>query len=169
MPITLSERFPYLNDKIHKINKFTIKHPNAIPEHMLNTMNMYIVKSNICNIPKMPELDKLYKNIRIDKQMLIPKRINANMDKLMLKAYLDLHSKYHANGYVENIFALYPIWEYLPRYLQRELKTYFESVLDMTSAELLEFNMDLRDLRMSLNPFVISNELDKLISLKNEL
>lgn len=166
MLISLSNRFPYLNDKILKINKYTLAHPKVIPEFMLDYVNTMILKSNLCEIEPMPELDKVYKDIRFNNKLIIPKRINDRVEKLILKTYLELNEKYHRNILIEHLHDLNAIWEYLPKYLQDGLAEEFEDAMSMLPDDLLEFNLELNDLRVALNPFVISNELDKLISMK---
>ena len=173
--ILLSTRFPYLNDKIVRINDQIIKKETVIPQEQLDEINSMIYQGNTTLIYSMPELDELYMEVRNDKTRKaskippIPKFMNERMREKTMNAYLYVCDVYRLKKYTDYLFDLDSIWEYLPKGLRDMLENMYDSVYRMTKEDIYTFNMELHDLKTSLNPFVIDNELDKLILIKDEL
>lgn len=173
--LLLSVRFPYLNDKIKSINELIIKKELTVPQDSMDALNSMIYQGNTTLIYTMPELDQLYMQMRrgaasdVSKIPPIPKFMNERMREKTMNAYLYVCDAYRLRKYSDYLFDMDAIWEYLPKGLQDMLENMYDAIYRMTKEDIYTFNMELHDLKTSLNPFVIDNELDKLILIKDEL
>ena len=160
-------RFPYLNKKIEEINDH-LMNMDAIDEDLFSKVmdcENLIIEIESSMMPHIPELDKLYKDIKINNKSLAHLQIiNDNEYRTVMNLYLFVKKKYGSVAEkTRGIFDLDFIWNYLPTILQNRILKKINVLYTADIMEIIEFSDEVKSINRVINPFVLSNMLDTFI------
>lgn len=159
-------RFPYLNKKIEEINDH-LMNLDVIDEDLFNKVmdcENLIIEIESSMMPLIPELDKLYKDIKMNKPLIHSQIINDNEYRTIMDFYLFVKKKYGSLAEAaRGIFDLDFIWNYLPTVLQKYILKRIKLLYAADIAEIIDFSDEAKSINRVTNPFILSNMLDTFI------
>lgn len=156
------KRYPYLNDKISKINK-QYTHYFGCNDLWINSLISAIDASGI---PLIPEIDEIYKTIRIDHKHCIFSSMHPDVKNIFMKKFIEIS---HNPTYIElgrGIFELDTLWEYVPTNIRSNI---LHSIKNCSATNLNSIRRVVNQIsyyNMMINPFYLDNLLEEF---KNSL